>query len=239
MSEDELKVLGLIPARGGSKGVPRKNIRPLAGRPLIGYTIAAALQAKGLERVLVSTDDEEIAGVARELGAWVPFIRPAELARDETPMLPVIRQALEWCEERGYWFDAVCLLQPTNPRRDGRLIDECIARFAASGADSLVTVLPVPAKYNPHWVYLETADGGLRLSTGEDSPLGRRQDLPPAWHREGSVYLTRRRTLVEEQSLYGTRTVGYPIDPAVSVNIDSFDDWARAERLLSRCGGDG
>lgn len=228
-----MRILGLIPARGGSKGVLRKNIRRLAGRPLIEYAITAARESTRLTRILVSTDDPEIAQVARELGADVPFLRPAELARDETPMLPVVCHALQFVEEAGEEYDAVCLLQPTNPLREARLIDRCLELFTTSGADSVVTVLPVPAKYNPHWVYVEDEGGWLRLSTGESTPIGRRQDLPAAWHREGSVYVTSRQTLLVGQSLYGRRTVGLPIDPEMSVNIDSLADWERAERMLA------
>jgi len=229
-----LRTLGVIPARGGSKGVPRKNIRRLHGRPLLQYTAEAALRACLLERVVLTTDDAEVAEVGRRCGLEVPFLRPAELARDETPMLPVVQHALRHAEEGGERFDAVCLLQPTSPLRTAGQIDACVRLLAESGADSVVTVLPVPPEHNPHWVYFRGADGLLRLSTGEATPIGRRQDLPPAFHREGSVYVTRRDVVLEQGSLYGGRVVGYLLEPERSVNIDCMEDWERAEQLL--CG---
>lgn len=228
-----MRVLGLIPARGGSKGVPRKNIKPLMGRPLIQYTIDCAKASAGIDRLLVSTDDEKIAEVSRSLGVEVPFLRPAVLASDASPTLPVIQHSLGWLEERGESFDAVCLLQPTNPLRTPAIIDGCLKLFEESAADSVITILPVPDKHNPHWVYFRSSDGELRLSTGEACPISRRQDLPPAFHREGSIYVTKLDVLMEGNSLFGDRVVGYPIDPADSVNIDSPDDWKIAERMIA------
>jgi CMP-N,N'-diacetyllegionaminic acid synthase len=228
-----MRVLGIITARGGSEGVPRKNIRPLAGKPLLQYTAEAALAARQLERVVLTTDDEEIASVGRGCGLDVPFLRPAELARDDTPTLPVLKHAVSALEAEGDRYDAVCLLQPTSPFRTVADIDGCLELFERSGADAAVTVLPVPAEYNPHWVYFEDADGGLRLATGEATPIPRRQELPMAFHREGSVYVMRRDVLMETGSLYGQRVVGYRVDAARSVNIDDLRDWARAERLAA------
>jgi CMP-N-acetylneuraminic acid synthetase len=227
-----MRVLGLIPARGGSKGVPRKNIRMLGGKPLLQYTAETARAARLLSRVVLSTDDEEIAEIGRDCNLEVPFMRPTELAADATPSLLVVKHALEWLGSRGDLFDAVCLLQPTHPFRQSGDIDACIALLAESGADSVVTVLPVPPEYNPHWVFFRGPDGALRLSTGESTPIPRRQDLPPAFHREGSVYVTLRDVVLKGGSLFGERVIGYPVDPGKSVNIDTQDDWARAERLL-------
>lgn len=229
-----MRVLGLIPARGGSKGVPRKNVRPLGGRPLLAYTADAALASRRLSRVALSTEDQEIAEAGRRCGLEAPFLRPAELARDETPMLPVVQHALSWMAEHGDLFDAVCLLQPTNPFRRPEDIDVCIDLLERSGADSVITVLPVPAEFNPHWVYFRSATGELRLATGESVPLPRRQDLPSAFHREGSVYVTRTSVVLERSSLYGDRVLGLPLDPAACVNIDTPGDWERAEALLAR-----
>ncbi|NOT62414.1 MAG: acylneuraminate cytidylyltransferase family protein [Acidobacteria bacterium] len=228
-----MRVLGLIPARGGSKGVPRKNIKPLAGQPLLAYTAEAALTAQHLSRVVLSTDDEEIAEVGRACGLDVPFLRPAELAQDTTPTLPVVQHALRWLMEQGDSFDAVCLLQPTNPLRRAADIDACIALLIEQRADTVFTMLPVPADHNPHWVYFKSEGGALRLATGEATPIQRRQLLPPAFHREGSVYVTRTEIVLEQNSLYGARTLGFEIAPSRSVNIDTPDDWAKAERLLS------
>jgi CMP-N-acetylneuraminic acid synthetase len=228
-----MRVLGLIPARGGSKGVPRKNVRPLAGKPLLRYTAEAALASRRLARVVLTTDDAEIAAVGRACGLDVPFVRPAELALDTTPTLPVVQHALAALEAAGDAFDAVCLLQPTSPLRTAETIDACVGLLEASGADAVVTVLRVPAEYNPHWVYFRAEDGALRLSTGEAQPIARRQALPAAYHREGSVYVTRRGVVMEGNSLYGTRVVGHEVSAAASVNIDDLSDWARAEELVA------
>lgn len=227
------RVLGLVPARGGSKGVPRKNVRPLQGKPLLRYTAEAALAAQRLSHVALTTDDEEIAEVGRMSGINVPFMRPAELAQDGTPMLPVVQHALGWYEARGLRFDAVCLLQPTNPLRTADDIDRCIDLLDQSGADAVVSILAVPAEHNPHWVYFQNEDGSLQLSTGEPAPIARRQDLPPAFHREGSVYVTRRDIVMESNSLYGSRVVGHLMNPEHSINIDDLDDWHRAEAHMA------
>lgn len=227
-----MRVLGLIPARGGSKGVPRKNIRLLCGKPLLQYTAEAALAAHLLSHVILSTEDEEIAQVGRQCGLDVPFLRPAELAQDDTPTLPVVQHAVNWMEKHGEHFDAICLLQPTNPLRLPLVIDACIELLKQSDVDAVVTILPVPAEYNPHWVYFQDEDGLLRLSTGELDPVPRRQSLPVAFHREGSVYAMRRNIVMEQNSLCGRSLVGYPLDPEQSVNIDGLEDWERAERLL-------
>jgi len=226
------RVLGIITARGGSKGIPRKNIRLLGAKPLLKYTAEAALGAKRLARVILSTEDEEIAGVGRECGLDVPFLRPSALARDDTPTLPVLQHAVRALEKGGESYDAICLLQPTTPFRGSEDIDACVQLLAESGADCVVTVLPVPTEHNPHWVYFRNRDGLLHLSTGEETPIPRRQMLPPAYHREGSVYVTRRDILMERNSLYGSRVAGHLIDGSKSVNLDTPGDWERAEALL-------
>jgi CMP-N,N'-diacetyllegionaminic acid synthase len=228
-----IRVLGLIPARGGSKGVPRKNLQPLCGKPLLQYTAEAALAARLLSCVILSTDDEEIAEVGRRCGLSVPFMRPAELARNETPTLPVVQHAVLWMEAQGEKFDAVCLLQPTNPLRRPEHIDGCIELLESGDADAVITVLAVPEEHNPHWVYFRQEDGTLRLSTSESTPIPRRQDLPAAFHREGSVYVTRRDVIINEQSLYGRRLLGFPLESKQTVNIDSLEDLARASALLN------
>jgi CMP-N-acetylneuraminic acid synthetase len=227
-----MRVLGVVTARGGSKGIPRKNVRVLGGKPLIAWTAEAARDSR-LARTILSTDDDEIAAAGRAAGLEVPFMRPAELATDKAPTLPVLQHAVAFVEERGDRYDAICLLQPTNPLRTAALVDACLDRFEATHADTLITVLPVPAEHNPHWVYFDAPDGTLRLATGEAAPIPRRQELPPAYHREGSVYLMRRDVLMEQGSLYGARVVGYPVDPARTVNLDTEDDWRHAEALFA------
>lgn len=228
-----MRVLGLIPARGGSKGVPGKNIKLLAGRPLIDYTTRAAMAARRLSRVIVSTEDEAIAEAGRRAGIEVPFLRPPELANDSAPMLPVVQHAVRFLEDAGDHFDAVCLLQPTNPFRKPEDIDACIDLLEERNADAVVAMLPVPTEFNPHWVYEAGDDGWLHLSTGEQSPITRRQELPPAFHREGSIYVTRTRVLMELNSLFGTRLLGYVVTSGLSVNIDTSQDWERAEVIIA------
>jgi CMP-N-acetylneuraminic acid synthetase len=229
-----LRVLGIITARGGSKGIPRKNIRLLAGKPLLQYTAEAALAADQLTKVILSTEDGEIAKVGRRCGLEVPFMRPAELARDDTPTLPVLQHAVRTLEKEGRSFDAICLLQPTNPFRRADDINACVHLLAESGADSVISVLSVPHQHNPHWVYFRGQDGFLKLSTGEKTPIARRQLLPPAFHREGSVYVTRRDVLMENDSLFGSSVAGYLMEVSRSVNIDTLEDWARAEEVLEQ-----
>jgi CMP-N,N'-diacetyllegionaminic acid synthase len=225
-----MRVLGIVPARGGSKGIPGKNVRPLGGKPLLVHTAEAALAARLLSRVVLTTDDEKIAEVGRACGLEVPFLRPAELAMDDTPTLPVLQHAVTELEKQGDSFDAVCLLQPTSPFRRAGDIDGCI-ELLETGLDAVVSVLPVPPEHNPHWVWFRDGDGLLRLSTGEDQPIPRRQELPPAFHRDGSVYVTRRDVLMEGNSLYGKRLGGFLSDSR-SINLDTPADWERAERLF-------
>lgn len=226
-----LRVLGLVTARGGSKGVPRKNVRLLAGKPLLAWTAEAALAARRLTQVVLSTDDEEIAAVGRACGLEVPFLRPPELARDDTPMMPVVQHALGAVDRPGEPFDAVCLLQPTTPLRHAAHIDACIELLEQSGADSVVTFVPVPAELNPHWVYFQRPDGTMVLSTGEAQPIPRRQELPAAYRREGSVYVSRSE-VVARGTLYGDRVLPYWMDAARCVDINDAGDWEAAERLL-------
>jgi CMP-N-acetylneuraminic acid synthetase len=226
------KVLGIITARGGSKGIPRKNLTLLLGKPLLQYTAEAALAASTLSDVILSTDDEEIAEVGRGCGLEVPFMRPPELATDEAPTLPVIQHAVNFLENLNREYNAICLLQPTSPLRSPAQIDACVRMLFDEHADAVMTVLPVPHQYNPHWSYFREDDGSLLLSTGEPEPISRRQELPAAFHREGSVYVVRRDVLMEKNSLYGARLLGYPVDPGLSVNIDDPDQLRRAEELL-------
>jgi CMP-N-acetylneuraminic acid synthetase len=227
-----LRTIGLVPARGGSKGIPRKNIRPLGGKPLLAYTADVALRSRLLARVILSTDDAEVAETGLRCGLDVPFLRPAHLAEDSTPTLDVVQHAVVWLEAHGERVDAICLLQPTHPFRRLQDVDACIARLADEGADSVVTVVAVPPHYNPHWVYLQNADGALRISTGEAEPIARRQDLPPAFRREGSVYVTRRDVIMHGHSMYGARMFGHLVQDDGRVDLDTIEDWHRAELFL-------
>jgi CMP-N,N'-diacetyllegionaminic acid synthase len=224
-----MKVLGLIVARSGSKGVVGKNMKLLAGKPLLEYTIDSALEAKELTDVVLSTDSQAYAEFALSKGVSVPFIRPSELAQDHTPTIAVISHAFQTFEGMQMHFDAICLLQPTHPFRKKGSIDVAIEKFGHSGADSLISVLPVPHEFNPHWVFEANSNGYLNLATGEKEIIKRRQDLPAAYFRDGSIYITKTSVLLQSKSLYGEKITYIESDPEYYVNIDREDDWMMAE----------
>ncbi len=228
-----MKILGLIPARGGSVGIPGKNIKLLNGKPLLAYTVQSAFESTLIERTILSTDDEEIAAVGRELGLDVPFLRPGNLAQSSTPTLPAIVHCLEYLQEKeNVSYDAVCLLQPTTPFRNKGFIDQAIQKFTDSGTDSLVSVLEVPHEYNPEWVFFDTGSGHLKISTGREKIISRRQELPSAYIRDGAIYLTKTNVILEQESLYGSSTSFIKSDPAGHVNLDTMEDWYRAEQIV-------
>ncbi|MAN60025.1 MAG: acylneuraminate cytidylyltransferase [Flavobacteriaceae bacterium] len=229
-----MRILGLIPARGGSKGIPNKNRKKLNGKPLLLYTIQAALNAKLLDRVVFSSEDETLRTLAKEAGAAVPFVRPERFAQDDSGSLEVVQHALTALSDQGDSFDAVCLLQVTTPFRTSEDIDQAIETFKSGNTDSLLSVIEVPHEYNPHWVFEVAHDGILQLATGEKKPIKRRQELPPAFIRDGSIYLTKTEVLLKGNSLYGDR-IGYvQSNPARHVNIDTMEDWRRAEQLAKK-----
>ena len=228
-----MRVLGLIPARGGSKGIPRKNIRLLCGKPLLHYTTEAALAARHLSRVILSTEDEEIAEVGRRGGVEVPFLRPPELAEDETPMLPVVQHTIRWMEEQGEYFDAVCLLQPTNPLRRAEDIDGAIELLQQSGADSVISFFDVGEKHPARMKYISSDGRVIDPPFAEKVEGQRRQDLPKLYLREGSIYLTRRNVLMEKNSFKGDDCRAWIIPEVRACNIDTPFDLFIAEQLLS------
>jgi CMP-N,N'-diacetyllegionaminic acid synthase len=232
-------VLGVVTARAGSKGIPGKNTRRLAGKPLIAYTIESALASGAFDRLILSTDDEEAARIARELGCEVPFIRPAALSADDTPHLPVMQHAVAWMrDEQRYKPDWVMILMPTSPLRQPSHIVESIALALESGADSVVSVDEVPAHFNPMRAVTIDSGGWARLLVG-DRPVKRRpvrrQDVPKAWVFNGAIYLFRAALLTDpdEPSLYGDRVAAYVMPAPYGSNIDDPEDWAKVERLLA------
>jgi CMP-N,N'-diacetyllegionaminic acid synthase len=226
-----LRVLGLIPARGGSKGVAGKNERLLAGRTLIERARDAALSSDVIDRLILSTDSEQVAGLGRSLGVEVPFERPAGLARDDTPMLLVVDHALRMLAADGYLPDAVALLQPTSPLRTGARIAEAVALLGTSDATSVVSVARIPAHLAPH--YAMRVDGDRLVPfLPEGSLVKRRQDVPPAYYREGTIYLTRAEIILDERDLYGSRCLPLIVPAEEALSIDTLEDWAEAERRL-------
>ncbi len=228
-----MKILGLIPARGGSKGIPKKNIKLLGKLPLIDYTINSAKESQLLTDIVISTDDEEIAIAAEVSGYKPPFVRPVEFALDTSTSLEVVQHAIEYFESQNIFFDAVCLLQPTNPFRQKGFIDKAIEKFISSKADCLVSVLEMPHEYNPHWAFEEAESGLLRIATGESQIIPRRQDLPKSFYRDGSIYITKT-SVIKKGSLYGKKIAYIENNPQFHVNIDTMKDWERAEKLLTQ-----
>jgi CMP-N-acetylneuraminic acid synthetase len=225
-------ILGIIPARGGSKGVPGKNIKLLNGKPLLQYTAEIALESKYLTEVILSSDDTQIVTVAKSLGIQVPFLRPKELAQDTTPTIDVIIHALQWYESQAIFFDAVCLLQVTSPFRTVEFLNKAIEKFITSGCDSLVSVQKVPHEYNPHWTFEVNSEGNLKIATGEDQIVNRRQELPDVYHRDGSIYITKTEVLLQQHSLYGKSISFIESSPEFYVNIDTLADWEKAEQMI-------
>jgi N-acylneuraminate cytidylyltransferase len=231
------KILGLITARGGSKGIPGKNIKLLGGKPLIAYTIEAAQQSGVFDRLILSSDDPRIIEIARAYGCEVPFVRPAELAADSTPHLPVVQHAVEWLKaHENYQPDYVMILQPTSPLRQPFHIQAAAGLLQKSGADSVVSVSKIPEHYHPRWQLTFHGEGKLAIFTGEPFAeiVRRRQDLPPTYTRNGAIYLFKTVLLFDpvEPNFYGAHVVGYPMDEKYSVSIDGEEDWERAERLV-------
>ena len=226
-----MNILGIIPARGGSKGIPGKNIKNLGNKPLLQYTFESAKRSRFLNRVILSSDNQEIISVAEKLDLEIPFIRPKELARDETPSIDVIIHALHHFQQEDINFDAVCLLQPTTPFRKEDLIDQAIEKFENGNFDSLVSVRKVPDEFNPHWIF-EEKNGSLHLATGEKEMIPRRQDLPTAYFRDGAVYLTKTEIIINQHSLYGQNIGFIENEEGDHVNLDSLQDWKKAEAIL-------
>lgn len=227
-------ILAIIPARGGSKGIPGKNVKLLGGKPLLEYTIESAQESRLLSRVILTSDDEAIINLAKSIGLEVPFVRPAHLATDLSGSLEVVQHALTFFKENGELFDAVCLLQPTTPFRESGSIDAAIKQFMDSGCDSLVSVRQVPAEFNPHWVFEADEKGCLHIATGEKEIIKRRQELPVAYFRDGSIYLTKTEVILKQKSLYGD-TIGYIVSKNKQfINLDTPEDWERAEWILKK-----
>ncbi|RJP55289.1 MAG: acylneuraminate cytidylyltransferase family protein [Anaerolineaceae bacterium] len=223
------RVLGIIPARGGSKGVPRKNIREVAGKPLIAYSIMAAQSSRLLTRCIVSTDDTETAEISAALGCEV-MERPAELAQDDTPTVSVVKHIFERLESEDELFDYGLVLQPTSPLRTGLDIDSALQALFQSDADSIVSVYQV-SDHHPARMY--KLNNGLLTPLDEKFASARRQELPPIYHRNGAIYAFRR-SLLDKDTLLGNRILPYIMEEDRSLNIDTEYDLVLADFVLSR-----
>ncbi len=228
-----MKLLAIIPARGGSKGVPRKNIKLLGDKPLLWYTYQAAKSSNLFDEILLSTDDEEIASIGKEIGFMVPFLRPIELATDAAKSIDVVIHTLNELQKSNRTYDAVILLQPTSPFREKGIINKSFDIFIKTGADSLVSVKKVPHQFNPHWVFKVNENNFLSISTGDEELISRRQELPDAYYRDGQIYITTVEVLLNQKAFTGKK-LAYLLNTyeGADINIDAMDDWEKAEEFI-------
>ena len=239
VKEQPLRIVALVPARGGSKGIPGKNLRMAGGKSLVRRAVESGLESRRVSRVLLSTDSETIAEEGRNAGAEVPFLRPEELAKDDTPSFAVVVHALEWLERNeGRLPDILVLLQPTAPLRQARHIDEALDLLVSSGARSVVSVTPVPGHHHPAWQFSIRSGALVSFMEGSKVPA-RRQDLEPTYTRNGAVYAAHVKAWLEGGFVYGQGCVPYVMEPEDSVNVDGPEDLALAEFFLSRRGRTG
>ena len=232
---DGFKVLGLIPARGGSKGLPGKNIRHLCGRPLIAWTIDAARASRCLDAVVVSTDDDGIAAIAASHGAEVPFGRPAELAGDNASSIDVVIHAIDLLAAAGRVFDLVVLLEPTSPLREASDIDNGLSRMLSLGASAVVSVCRAESAH-PAFMYRQRPDARL-VPFMEQQPTGlRRQEIEPLFFLVGTLYASRIDVLKAKRSFYHEDTIAYEVPKWKSLEIDDLDDFLMVEALAKHKG---
>ena len=224
-------VLALIPARAGSKGLPGKNIRLLNGKPLLAYAADAARASGVVDRIVLTTDSEQIADVGRAAGIETPFLRPSDLAQDDTAMLPVIEHAVAAIESAGWPVDIIILLQPTSPLRLPSHVRRSVDLLRDTGADSVVSVLELPRHLSPDYV-MRVENSRLVPFLAEGQRVTRRQDARVAYVRDGTVYTFWRRTLRGARSLYGDDCRPMVVPASESLTIDTPEDWAEAERRV-------
>ncbi|MGD2170705.1 MAG: acylneuraminate cytidylyltransferase family protein [Gammaproteobacteria bacterium] len=230
-----MEILGIIPARGGSKGVPGKNIKRLGGFPLIVYTFEAVAASQYLTRTVLTTDREEIAELGRQYSIEVPFIRPAALSGDHAAAVGYIEHCLDFLQtNQDYIPDIIVLLQPTSPFREAGDIDHCVEMLRSSDADSIVSVTQLPVKYHPDWQFVVSQEGYLRPFTeiDWDSIIPSRQKLESTYIRNGAIYAFRYESFQRAKNIFGCKVLAYVMPPERSVNIDDMDDWAQAESCL-------
>ena len=225
------KILAVIPARGGSKGIPGKNIKILLGKPLIAYSIHAALRSQTLHKTVVSTDDESIACIARQYGAEVPFLRPPYLSTDTATSVSVLQHAVKYLSDTNEnAADIIVCLQPTSPLRSAEDIDQAVNLCLRTGADSVVSLCL--AEHHPYWMKIVVGNRVHPLMEVDDEKYPRRQDLPPVYQPNGAIYVTRRKILLEEERLLGANTLAYVMPRERSIDIDTPIDLKLAELIM-------
>ncbi len=235
MAAVQKKFVAIIPARGGSKSLPRKNIRLLGGKPLIAYAIAAAKRSRFVGKVIVTTDDQEIAEIAKKWGAEAPFLRPATLAQDSTSMLPVIRHALEWlAEKENYQPDFVLMIQPTSPFIQTKQIDDLMNLIDHYSADSGITIVETPRPFHPYHIRHLTSDGFLEFDQSELHYRHPTRQSDPKRYAFANIYWFRRDLFLKENKMEVGKRVGLPVEPATAHDINDAFDWEIAEILLKK-----
>jgi len=225
-------ILGLIPARGGSKGLPRKNIKPLLGKPLIAWTTEQALASKYLDRVVVSTDDKEIAEISKKYGAEIPFMRPKELAKDNTKGIDVVLHAIDWFREndKRKQYNLIMLLQPTSPLRATEDIDKAIELLFLKEAKAIVSVCEVD--HHPLWANILPEDRCMKDFIRKEIINKNRQELPVFYRLNGAIYLTYCNYIKERKSFFGKEAFAYIMPKSRSMDIDDEVDFKLAEILM-------
>jgi len=229
----EKKFLAVIPARKGSKGLPKKNIKPLLGKPLIAWTIEEALQSSYLDKVIVSSDDEDILTVAKQFGADVPFIRPEYLAQDNTKTYDVLEHAIEMIEmESNEVFDYIVLLEPTSPLRQAFDIDNAIEELLNSSEASSIVGVGKTESQNPAFLVLLDKDSFIQGFQDKNMSSIRRQDIRDVYFFEGSIYVSEVKTFLNKKSFYHSKTIAYKLPKYKTIEIDDIYDFIMAEALL-------
>lgn len=224
-------ILAVIPARGGSKGVPRKNIKAICGKPLIEYTIDAAKRCEYIQRVIISTDDEEIAEVSKKLGGEVPYLRPLELSGDNSPTVECVIEFLNTLEKNeGYKPDYVALLQCTSPLRNSIHIKEAIEQLLESDMDGIISVCEV--ELSPYWMNIVN-DGKLEYFIEEGKKITRRQDLPQVYRMNGAIYIVKTDILLKYKTFEPDNVCAYIMSQKDSIDIDTKLDFKMAELIMS------
>lgn len=222
-------VLALITARGGSKGLPRKNIRALGGKPLLAWTVEAAKCSRYIDRIILSSDDQEIIRIGLQYGCECPFIRPAELAADDASTMDTVHHALRNIENH---YEYIVLLQPTSPFRSAEDIDNCLERCLSLNAPACVSV--TECEKNPYWMYSVTEDGRMKPVIPMENRPQRRQELPKAFVLNGAIYVAQSKWLSEKESFVQDETVACVMPQERSLDIDTLQDFQRAQFLIEK-----